>query len=189
MKPLLVMLAGPNGAGKSTFHEAYLSDLGLPFLNADELSARTGMGAYEAADQIAALRRLFVERQSGFITESVLSDPVGDKVNFLSEAAAKGFDVHLIFIGIADADLSAERVASRAAAGGHEVPREKIMARFPRTIANLLRAIARLPRVTIYDNSSFDAPFRFLAEYRFGTLVAKSEEDLPEWAGEIIGSS
>lgn len=38
-KPLLVMLAGPNGAGKSTFYTTYLTQLGLPFLNADVLGA------------------------------------------------------------------------------------------------------------------------------------------------------
>ena len=51
-QPLLVMLAGPNGAGKSTFFTSYLARLGLPFLNADVLAARTGMDAYEAAAQL-----------------------------------------------------------------------------------------------------------------------------------------
>lgn len=35
--PLLVMLACPNGAGKTSFFEAHLSQLDLPFLNADHI--------------------------------------------------------------------------------------------------------------------------------------------------------
>jgi predicted ABC-type ATPase len=110
------MLAGPNGAGKSTFYESYLSALGLPFLNADVLVAHTGMDTYEAAERIDDARRIFVTRRMGFVTETVFSDPVGAKVDFMAEAGALGFDVQLIYIGIEDAEFSAERVAARVRA-------------------------------------------------------------------------
>jgi len=168
VKPVLVMLAGPNGAGKSSFYEAYLSGLGLPFLNADVLSLASGMSAYEAAAQVGEFRRVMVERRLGFVTETVLSDPVGEKVDFLADAAAQGFDVHLIFIGIATAAMAVERVKSRVEAGGHDVPVEKILERYERVLKNLERAIALVPRVTIYDNSSFENPYRLIAEYRAG---------------------
>ena len=96
------MLAGPNGAGKSTFYEAYLSGLGLPFLNANVLAKVTGMDAYEAAERISDARRIMIGRGKGFITETVFSDPVGAKVNLLAEAVEAGFDVQLIYIGIID---------------------------------------------------------------------------------------
>ncbi len=166
----------------STFYEAYLSSLGLPFLNADVLAVTTGMNAYEAAARVADARRLFVERNMGFVTETVLSDPVGEKVEFLAEAASAGFDVQLIYIGIGDADMAVGRVASRVRAGGHDVPPDKILSRYPRTLDNLERAISRLPRVTLYDNSSFDEPFRFIAEFRDGTLHATGWKHLPRWA-------
>ena len=176
------MLAGPNGAGKSTFYESYLAGLELPFLNADVLAAVTGLGAYEAAARIAAARGLLVERRSGFVSETVLSDPVGAKVSFLADAAAVGFDVQLIFIGIADADAAIARVAARVRAGGHDVPVEKIMARYARTLENLELAIGCLPRVTIYDNSSFEEPFRFVAEFRAGKLRVAADGLPPQWA-------
>ena len=90
MKPLLVMLAGPNGAGKSTFYESHLSALGLPFLNVDVLVAHTGMDTYEAAERIDDARRIFVTRRMGFVTETVFSDPVGAKVDFLAEVRRAG---------------------------------------------------------------------------------------------------
>lgn len=182
MKPQLVVLAGPNGAGKTTFFQAYLAGLGLPFLNADILAAETGLEAYDAAAQIAEMRRVLIGRRTGFVTESVLSDPVGAKVAGLAEAAEAGFDVHLIFIGIADAEQSADRVATRVKARGHDVPLPKIMARYPRTLDNLERAISRLPRVTVLDNSSFDRPYRFLVEFRHGQPHQRTGGTIPAWA-------
>ena len=186
MKPLLVMLAGPNGAGKSTFYESYLSVLGLPFLNADVLASVTGLGAYEAAARIADARHLLVGRRLGFVTETVLSDPVGSKVDFLAEAAASGFDVQLIYIGIEDADAAAGRVAARVRAGGHDVPLEKILARYARTLDNLGRAIVRLPRVTLYDNSSYEEPYRFVAEFRSGKVHFMGKSRAPHWARRFL---
>lgn len=181
------MLAGPNGAGKSTFYESFLSALGLPFLNADVLAALTGMGAYEAAARIADASRVLVERRLGFVVETVFSDPVGAKVDFLAEAAAAGFDVQLIYIGIDDAEASVARVATRVRAGGHDVPVAKILARYARTLDNLERAIARLPRVILYDNSSFAEPYRLIAEFRAGKSHAGSADRLPRWARRFCG--
>ncbi len=175
------MLAGPNGAGKSSFYEIYLSGLGLPFLNTDVLALASGMEAYEAASQVAEFRRVMVERRLGFVTETVLSDPVGEKVEFLANAVAEGFDVHLIFIGIATAAMAVERVRSRVKAGGHDVPMEKILARYERTLKNLERAIALVPRVTIYDNSSFENPYRLIAEFRCGELFRETTGKIPSW--------
>ncbi len=186
MNPPLIVLAGPNGAGKSTFFEAYLSELGLPFLNADRLASETGMGAYEAAAGIAGLCRVLVEHRTGFVTETVLSDPVGEKVEFFANAEGSGFDVHLIYIGITDAAMSARRVESRARAGGHDVPREKILDRYERTLVNLERAIARLSRVSVYDNSTYDEPYRFVAEFRSGKLKEGSIKKVPDWARRIL---
>lgn len=182
------MLAGPNGAGKSTFYESHLSALGLPFLNADVLVAHTGMDTYEAAERIDDARRIFVTRRMGFVTETVFFDPVGAKVDFMAEADALGFDVQLIYIGIEDAEFSAERVAARVRAGGHDVPLEKILARYARTLENLERAIDRLPRVTLYDNSSFDEPFRLIAEFRNGKLHSSCVNPMPPWARRFFKS-
>lgn len=182
MKPQLIMLAGPNGAGKSTFFRTYLAELGLPFLNADILAAETGLDSYAAAAQVAEIRRILIGKRTGFITETVLSDPIGAKVGDLASAADAGFDVHLIYIGIADAEQSAERVQTRVKAGGHDVPLGKIMARYQRTLDNLERAITRLPRVTIYDNGSFDRPYRLLAEFRHGQPYQLTDGPIPGWA-------
>ena len=48
--PRLIFLAGPNGAGKSTFYETFLRDSGLPFVNADRITAALGISNREAAE-------------------------------------------------------------------------------------------------------------------------------------------
>ena len=55
-------------------------------------------------------------------------------------------------------------------AGGHDVPLEKILARYLNTLDNLGRAIVRLPRVTLYDNSWDAEPYRFVAQFRSGKV-------------------
>jgi predicted ABC-type ATPase len=61
--------------------------------------------------------------------------------------------VVLFFIGIEGAEVSDERVAMRVLKGGHDVPADKIVERFPRVMANLKRALTELSNVRVYDNS------------------------------------
>ena len=185
--PLLIMLSGPNGAGKTTFYESHLEALGLPFLNADILARETRMDAYSAAATIAAIRDQLIREGESFITETVFSDPVGEKVQVLADAVASGFDVTLIYIGVASPDLSRLRVQARVAAGGHDVPAEKLVARYRRSLENLHRAIQQLPRVRIYDNSSFQSPHRFLGEFRGGKTVQQTNDAVPDWALRFFG--
>lgn len=186
MQPLIIMLAGPNGAGKSTYYRAFLSHLNLPFLNADNLANKTGLDAYTAAEQIARIREMMCSQKQAFITETVLSDPVGAKINFLKQASKQGFKVRLIFIGITDATLSQKRVASRVKVGGHTVPIDKIQQRYPRTLINLELGIEQLPDVWIYDNSSYDNPYHLLARYKDSRQVYQSTNPIPEWAQPFI---
>jgi predicted ABC-type ATPase len=145
------------------------------------------MGAYEAAGVVAKIADGMVSRGESFVTETVLSDPVGEKVQRLAAAARAGFDVTLVYIGLETADLARRRVRARALAGGHSVPEAKILARYVRSLDNLDRAITRLPRVRIYDNSTYHAPFRFLAEFRAGVLVDRSDGTAPGWAARFLG--
>ena len=183
-RPIIVALAGPNGAGKTTFYHAHLRSSGLRFINADNIAAETNIGAYEAAAIANAVRlELFRQRES-FVFETVFSDPIGDKLAFLKEAADSGYAVVLCYIGIPDAAVSEERVAMRVSQGGHDVPSEKLVTRFVRTLANLKGAINQLPLVLIYDNSDLSAPFRRIAEYRQGTAHFLTP-DLPNWLANL----
>jgi len=140
----------------------------------------TGADANVAADAADAIRRTLVAARESFAFETVLSDPVGAKVEWLRAVAASGYDVVMCFIGIAGADASSERVAMRVSQGGHDVPEDKLRARYARTIVNLERAIAALPRVIVFDNGDLRHPFRRVAEYERGKRVF-AVAPVPAW--------
>ena len=169
-RPVLVALAGPNGAGKSTFYGAHLRSAGLRFVNADRLARELQLDAYDAARLAAAVREELVEQGESFVFETVFSDPVGDKLAFLQRAVELGYWVALCFIGLDSASLSGERVAMRVTQGGHDVPTEKLQARYPRNLANLEAAIRALPMVLVYDNSDLGKPFNCVAVFERGKI-------------------
>ena len=181
----MVAIAGPNGAGKSTFFARFIQPAALPFVNADVLAEANKIGAYEAAKLAEELRADLIARSESFVFETVLSDPVGAKVEFLRRAAEKGYAVVLCFIGLSSPEESDARVALRVTKGGHDVPTGKLMARYPRTLDNLVRAMQVLPCVLVYDNSDLAQPFRFLAEYRAG-LPVRSGGDFPAWFSRLV---
>lgn len=167
-RPIIVAIAGPNGAGKSTFYDAFVRDAGLRFINADDIGRQLGIDPYDAAAMANALREELARQRESFVFETVLSDPVGNKVAFLENAAASGYNVVLCFVGIPNATVSDERVAMRVSQGGHDVPAAKLKARFARTLKNLKAAMRSLPVVLIFDNSDLSSPYRRIAEYRKG---------------------
>jgi len=180
-RPIIVAIAGPNGAGKSTFFATHVAPAGLRFVNADDLARELRIDAVDAARLANQLRTALVDQGESFAFETVFSDPVGDKVEFLRRAAVeKGYTVVLCYIGIGSVEVSRERVAMRVLQGGHDVPDEKLSARFPRTQANLARAIRSLPHVLVYDNDDLARPFRQVGEFRDGKPV-HLPEPLPDW--------
>ena len=184
-RPVIVTVAGPNGAGKTTFCHAHLAAAGLRFVNADVIARELDLDAYAAASAADAIRRQLCALRESFVFETVFSDPAGAKLDFLREAEGAGYNVVLCFIGIGGPDVSEERVAMRVSQGGHDVPREKLLARFPRTMANLTQAIRELPHVLIFDNDNLGTPFRHVAGFENGRLTF-SAKPLPGWLRPVL---
>ena len=186
MKSDLVLLAGPNGVGKSTFYEAHLLGTGLPFLNSDVVAKELGVSDYEASRALDEIREFYIQRGISFISETVFSDPVGAKVAMLRRAMDAGFHVRLIYIGVESPALAQARVVHRVGNGGHPVPPDKILARFPRSLANLARAVPFVGSVELFDNSDARDPYRRIAQFEAGVLTWKTAGIVPPWARQVM---
>jgi predicted ABC-type ATPase len=185
-QPIFFLLAGPNGAGKSTFRAAFLNSAGIPCIDPDEV-AKGLFGAHPKSTEeslaatIEASRQVEEKLQTGssFGLETVFSDSKGIKLDLLKAARHAGYLVGVIFIGVNDPDLSIMRVMGRVEEGGHDVPDDRIRARFPKAFENLRRAIPLSDFVLLVDNSG---------EQRhrvFGVINRKGDvelwDDPPRW--------
>lgn len=147
--PLCTILAGPNGSGKSSI--AALLRLVGEFVNADDIARTTGCGRTRAARlAIHHLDRLIIERRD-FVFETTLSSH--HAIATMRRARDEGYEVGLVFVALANADLNVRRVAERVGRGGHDIPEDDIRRRSPRSFANLARALPLAHGSLVYDNS------------------------------------
>jgi predicted ABC-type ATPase len=184
-RPVVVALAGANGAGKSTFYHAHLREAGLRFVNTDVLARELKIGPYVAAEMADSLRRELIQQRESFVFETVFSDPVGDKLAFLKDAATAGYTVVVCFIGISGPEVSEQRVAMRVSQGGHDVPTVKLQNRYPRILANLRAALREIAHVWVFDNDDLRAPFRLVAVYENGNPI-RSQKPIPRWLAKAL---
>lgn len=158
--PFLLMVAGPNGSGKSTLTRQLRADgvdLGV-YINPDDIAA-TLQGSYdtrvlEAQQRAEALRQDCLRRRVSFSFETVMSHE--SKINILKQARALGYFIVLYFVATESPDLNVARVAQRVALKEHDVPRDKIIKRYARSMKLLPKAVAQCDRAVLFDNSYRD---------------------------------
>ena len=184
MKPSLVLLAGPNGAGKSTFYQTRIAPhFAGPFINADiiqrdELKDRSPEASYDAARIADNRRSRMLELRKSFATETVFSHP--SKLQFIDEAKGRGYIVIVAHVGVESADLSVARVRERTREGGHDVPEDKIRARYDRGKPLIRDAVLRADRGMVFDNSRLNQPPQQVLLFADGRLV-QAVPILPNW--------
>lgn len=161
--PILHLLAGPNGAGKSTLFKALVAENvlsnDLPFINAD-IYERENLGAIEnlearseaARASADSERTRLLASQVSFVSETVFSHP--SKLTLITEALTNDFMVVLYIVAVDTPALLLKRVEQRVKEGGHAVPAERILSRYPRTLKNLHTAIRMASVSYIYDSSA-----------------------------------
>lgn len=181
-RPQIWIVAGPNGAGKSTLVGQLLAGR-LPVINPDDIAAALSRRPDGTLDELLAGRAALRERErmlgSGcsFAIETTMSG--NNPIRFMSEAAGRGYALTLVYVGIGSAALSLQRVRDRVAAGGHDVPVDAIMRRYPDTMAKLAIALSLVDRAYIIDNSGTRR--RLLIKLEGGCAISVAE-GLPAWA-------
>lgn len=184
MRPSLVLLAGPNGAGKSTLYQTRVAtSFAGPFINADiiqreELADPSMAASYKAAEIARDRRAELLAAGQSFATETVFSHP--SKLDIIETARARGYIIIVMHVGVDSPALSVARVKGRVEEGGHDVPEDKIRARYERGQPLIRAAVLRADRGMIYDNSRLNEPPRQVLVFSNGRL-SQAEAHLPEW--------
>ena len=141
--------------------------------------------SYFAAVLADYLREKLIDAGRSFSFETVMSHE--SKVNILARARSRGYRTYLYFVATDDPELNVQRVRVRALAGGHAVPRKKIVERFARSLALLPAAIRESDRAYLFDNSG--AKHVLLAEFASGKMWNRHlpEKSEPEWFRRLLG--
>ena len=198
-QPFFYLLAGPNGAGKSSLYRAAVADQLIPgdaeFINADlyEAAYLLHVTDPQARSEQARLwadgrRAEMLKIGQSFVSETVFSHV--SKLALIDEAKMCGFAVVLLVVCLDDPQRLLARVHHRVSEGGHDVPAERILARYPRTLDNLTQAVRKADMAMLYDTGSsakdgVNCPVR-VAVCR-GWVTKVLVEDLPEWAKQVLG--
>lgn len=164
--PRLLLFAGPNGSGKTTITTpetlAYYQIPLERYLNADDIArslteARPDLlqeeREREAFRQARQLRWSYREEGLSFAFETVFSHP--STLLDIQQCRAAGFEIVVLFVTTENPEINVGRVAGRYRAGGHDVPVDRIHARYHRVMALLPRIIEDSDRATVFDNSAF----------------------------------
>lgn len=181
-RPFLLVFAGPNGSGKSTLTN-YLIAAGIDFgeyINPDEIAATLDMPEPQRsrqAQQIADFQRdrCLLSGQS-FTFETVMSHP--SKVELMVRAEDAGYEVTVYFVCTSDPEINLRRVENRMRTGGHDVPPDRIVARYWRSLELLTHAALVAHRTVLFDNSA-------LIGYLANSLLPSPKTGLRP-VGEII---
>jgi predicted ABC-type ATPase/RimJ/RimL family protein N-acetyltransferase len=196
--PFLVVIAGPNGSGKTsltTYLRSKSFDFGL-YINPDDIAAELS-GSYDErvrkAQQLADERRAeAIAARRNFSFETVFSHP--SKLNVLDQAHLTGFEITLFFVAVESPNISLERVRTRVITGGHDVPEDRIVARYARTMSLLPQVMKRVDHAFIFDNSATSVgPIVFrgrlvatMSDRNLASLKIRGQQRIPGWVQQYV---
>ena len=133
--PNLYVISGCNGAGKTTASYTVLPEIldCEEFINADEIARglspfNPDKAAIEAGRIMLSKIDEFINKKVDFAFETTLSSK--SYLHTINEAKAHGYEVTLLFFWLDSVELAIERVKTRVAEGGHDIPEKVIRRRY-----------------------------------------------------------
>ena len=154
---------GPPGSGKTTLvRRGVLSrvlDVPAKSINADDFAKELANGGQPTDEQSLQAAQVSDARVDAEIAagRSVMVETVLSSDKYKSRvltAHAGGYHVVLVYVSMKTAELNIERVGVRFALGGHDVPRERILARRTRSHRMFGWFAEQADQVLVFDNST-----------------------------------
>jgi predicted ABC-type ATPase len=194
-RPVLYLLAGPNGAGKSTLYKALKAAGKLPadaeFVNADLYESLHLQHIEDPVERSDAARNWADARRSqllaqgnSFVSETVFSH--ASKLALIQAAQNNGFFVLLLVVALDQPERLLTRVSQRVLEGGHNVSAQRILARYPRTIALLVQAVRLADAALLYDSCDAQPGTHKLVATCQGRATRILYQALPQWAHTVL---
>ena len=139
------------------------------------------INSYFASVLVDFIRGKLLKVRQTFTFETVMSHP--GKVALLQQAQQAGYRTYLYYVATDDPEINVSRVANRVALKGHDVPSEKIITRYYKSLELLIEAIRHTNRAYIFDNSSnnADGTHTWLAEITDGRMLELKTHQVPAW--------
>jgi predicted ABC-type ATPase len=154
----LFIFAGPNGSGKSTVIADFINEGKCPayLICPDNFVATEDKDKYEpyikAMQKAEAARYMQITLGRSFSMETVLSTAA--KLEFIKYAKQQGYRIYTIYVTTSDTAINIERVKIRVAHGGHDVPTDKILSRYSKSLELMYDAANESDAVYFFDNSN-----------------------------------
>jgi len=142
------------------------------------------VNAYFASVAADFLRQKLLEQRVSFSFETVMSSP--DKVALLAKAQGLGYRTYLYYIATDDAAINVARVKARVNLGGHDVPEDKIVSRYARSLDLLMAAVKHTNRAYLFDNSRHGSERMWVAEIAEGRDLELKCDPMPLWFQKAI---
>ena len=134
--------------------------------------------SYEASLISSFIRKNLMINGISFSFETVMSHI--SKLNEISYANALGYKTYLYFVCLDDPLLNVSRVNDRAGKGGHNVPEDRVLSRYERTLENLLPAMKIAQKAYLMDNSGNELVL--VGVMKQGKITREIEKPLrPNW--------
>lgn len=121
-----------------------------------------------------------------FVSETVFSHE--SKLALIQEAQQNGFFVMLLVVCLDDTKRLLKRVANRVREGGHNVPSERILTGYPRTLANLAIGVRQADAAILYDSPAVEAGTHKAVAVCKGRVTQVLTDPLQRWARLVLGS-
>lgn len=155
----IIVFAGPNGSGKSSIINNVMNQSGFPDIYicpdiyAEQFSYITDIKErYKKSMELCSkLRQKCLDNEYSFAFETVLSRR--DKLEFLKAAKEMGYDIQCVYVTTNSPQINIDRVRQRHETGGHDVPKDKIISRYQKSMSLLYELILISDEIKVYDNS------------------------------------
>ena len=156
----------------------------LRFTNGKLSFHEVSVNAYFASVAADFLRQKLLEQRVSFSFETVMSSP--DKVALLEKAQRLGYRTYLYYIATDDPSINVARVKARVNLGGHDVPEDKIVSRYARSLNLLLEAVRYTNRAYLFDNSRHGGDHLWVAEITDGHDLELKCDPMPLWFQKAV---